>query len=447
VRGVYTNTVPVDAYRGSGRPEATWSNERLIERGARELGLDVVEMRRRNLIARAEFPYAAPGGRIYDCGDPPALLDRLLTVADYAALRREQASLRAKGTLMGIGLAAFVDKAGTGPSGNLAKRGGLHGGWESAIVRVHSDGKVTMFAGSHSHGQGHDITFCQIAADRLGLPIDDIRLLEGDTDQIPFGNGTWGARSASVAGTAIHHAAGKVLDKARRIAAHVLECSEDDLDYARGVFKVRGSNRSMTFAEVADAAYHGAMLPAGCSPGLEVTEFYDPPDTNDPQAMHLAVVEVDGETGAVALRAFYAADDCGVIINPMIVEGQVHGGLAQGIGQALGEHIVYDDSGQLLTASFLDYAMPRASDLPAFHTAFIVTPAPSNPLGVKGASESATIGAPAAIGNAVIDALWHLGVRDIRLPITSETVWRALRDARGRSRCEGAQAIHERQAV
>jgi aerobic carbon-monoxide dehydrogenase large subunit len=447
VRGVYTNTVPVDAYRGSGRPEATWSNERLIERGARELGLDVVEMRRRNLIARAEFPYAAPGGRIYDCGDPPALLDRLLTVADYAALRREQASLRAKGTLMGIGLAAFVDKAGTGPSGNLAKRGGLHGGWESAIVRVHSDGKVTMFAGSHSHGQGHDITFCQIAADRLGLPIDDIRLLEGDTDQIPFGNGTWGARSASVAGTAIHHAAGKVLDKARRIAAHVLECSEDDLDYARGVFKVRGSNRSMTFAEVADAAYHGAMLPAGCSPGLEVTEFYDPPDTNDPQAMHLAVVEVDGETGAVALRAFYAADDCGVIINPMIVEGQVHGGLAQGIGQALGEHIVYDDSGQLLTASFLDYAMPRASDLPAFHTAFIVTPAPSNPLGVKGASESATIGAPAAIGNAVIDALWHLGVRDIRLPITSETVWRALRDARRRSRCEGAQAIHERQAV
>jgi carbon-monoxide dehydrogenase large subunit len=447
VRGVYTNTVPVDAYRGSGRPEATWSNERLIERGARELGLDVVEMRRRNLIGRGEFPYAAPGGRVYDCGDPPALLDRLLTVADYAALRREQASLRAKGTLMGIGLAAFVDKAGTGPSGNLAKRGGLHGGWESAIVRVHSDGKVTMFAGSHSHGQGHDITFCQIAADRLGLPIDDIRLLEGDTDQIPFGNGTWGARSASVAGTAIHHAAGKVLDKARRIAAHVLECSEDDLDYARGVFKVRGSNRSMTFAEVADAAYHGAMLPAGCSPGLEVTEFYDPPDTNDPQAMHLAVVEVDAETGAVALRAFYAADDCGVIINPMIVEGQVHGGLAQGVGQALGEHIVYDDSGQLLTASFLDYAMPRAGDLPAFHTAFIVTPAPSNPLGVKGASESGTIGAPAAIGNAVIDALWHLGVRDITLPITSETVWRALRDARGRSRCEGAQAIHERQAV
>ena len=429
VRGVYTNTVPVDAYRGSGRPEATWTNERLIELGARELGIDVVEMRRRNLISRSEFPYSAPGGRVYDSGDPPALLDRLLTIADYAALRREQAELRGRGVLLGIGLAAFVDKAGTGPSANLAKRGGLHGGWESAIVRVHSDGKVTIFSGSHSHGQGHEITFCQIAADRLGLPIDEIRLVEGDTDQIPFGNGTWGARSASVAGTAVYRAAGKVVDKARRFAAQLLECAEGDVDYGRGTFTVRGTDRAVAFAEVADAAYHGAVLPPGCSPGLEVAEFYDPPDTNDPQAIHLAVVAVDAETGAVQLRALYAADDCGVVINPMIVEGQVHGGLAQGIGQALTERIVYDRaSGQLLTASFLDYGMPRASDLPAFHTTFIATPAPSNPLGVKGASESGAIGAPAAIGNAVIDALWHLGVRDITLPITSETVWRALRD-------------------
>jgi carbon-monoxide dehydrogenase large subunit len=429
VRGVYTNTVPVDAYRGSGRPEATWTNERLIELGARELGIDVVEMRRRNLISRSEFPYSAPGGRVYDSGDPPALLDRLLTIADYAALRREQAGLRGRGVLLGIGLAAFVDKAGTGPSANLAKRGGLHGGWESAIVRVHSDGKVTLLAGSHSHGQGHEITFCQIAADRLGLPIEDLRLVEGDTDQIPFGNGTWGARSASVAGTAVYRAAGKVVDKARRFAAQLLECAEGDVDYRRGTFTVRGTDRAVAFAEVADAAYHGAVLPPGCSPGLEVAEFYDPPDTNDPQAIHLAVVAVDAETGAVRLRALYAADDCGVVINPMIVEGQVHGGLAQGIGQALSERVVYDRaSGQLLTASFLDYGMPRASDLPAFHTTFIATPAPSNPLGVKGASESGAIGAPAAIGNAVIDALWHLGVRDITLPITSETVWRALRD-------------------
>jgi aerobic carbon-monoxide dehydrogenase large subunit len=333
---------------------------------------------------------------------------------------------------MGIGLAAFIDKAGTGPSGNLAKRGGLHGGWESAIVRVHSDGKVTVLAGSHSHGQGHEITFCQIAADRLGLAIEDIDLVEGDTDRIPFGNGTWGARSTSVAGTAIYRACDKVVGKALRVAAQLLECAESDLDYAHGVFKVRGTDRSVGFAEVADTAYHGAMLPPDGEPGLEVTEFYDPPDTNDPQAMHLAVVIVDPETGVVRLRDLYAADDCGVVINPMIVEGQVHGGLAQGIGQALTEHIVYDRaSGQLLTASFMDYGMPRAADLPAFHTTFIATPAPSNPLGVKGGSESGTIGAPAAIGNAVIDALWHLGVRDITLPITSETVWRVLRDARG----------------
>jgi carbon-monoxide dehydrogenase large subunit len=448
VRGVYTNTVPVDAYRGSGRPEASWTNERLIELGARELGIDVVEIRRRNLISRSEFPYSAPGGRVYDSGDPPALLDRLLTIADYAALRREQASLRARGVLLGIGLAAFVDKAGTGPSANLAKRGGLHGGWESAIVRVHSDGKVTLLAGSHSHGQGHEITFCQIAADRLGLPIEDLRLVEGDTDQIPFGNGTWGARSASVAGTAVYRAAGKVVDKARRFAAQLLECAEGDVDYRRGTFTVRGTDRAVAFAEVADAAYHGAVLPPGCSPGLEVAEFYDPPDTNDPQAIHLAVVAVDAETGAVRLRALYAADDCGVVINPMIVEGQVHGGLAQGIGQALTERIVYDRaSGQLLTASFLDYGMPRASDLPAFHTTFIATPAPSNPLGVKGASESGAIGAPAAIGNAVIDALWHLGVRDITLPITSETVWRALSNARPSPRLGEGQTTHEREAV
>src|SRR5215472_16190422 len=415
VRGVYTNTVPVDAYRGSGRPEATWTNERLIERGARELGIDVVEIRRRNLLAAADFPYAAPGGRVYDSGDPSALLDSLLEIADYPALRREQRRLREQGSLMGIGLACFIDKAGTGPSGNLAKRGGLHGGWESAVVRVHSDGKVTLLAGSHSHGQGHEITFCQIAADRLGLPIEHINLVEGDTDRIPFGNGTWGARSLSVAGTAIYRGCDRIIAKARMIAALALECAESDLTYSNGVFVVRGTDRHISFASVADLAYHGAALPADGSldPGLEVTEFYDPPDTNDPQAMHLAVVLVDAETGAVTLRDFFAADDCGVIVNPMIVEGQVHGGLAQGIGQALMEHVVYDASGQLLTASFMDYSMPRAGDLPSFKTTFIETRAPSNPLGVKGGSESGTIGAPAAIGNAVIDALWHLGVRDI----------------------------------
>jgi aerobic carbon-monoxide dehydrogenase large subunit len=431
VRGVYTNTVPVDAYRGSGRPEATWINERLLERGARELGIDVVEIRRRNLVNGREFPYPAPGGRIYDSGNPPALLAKLLSLADYPALRREQVQLRREGILMGIGLACFTDKAGTGPSSSLAKRGGLHGGWESAIVRVHSDGKVTVLAGSHSHGQGHDIAFAQIAADRLGLEIDDIHVIEGDTDLIPFGNGTWGARSTSVAGTAILRGADKILSKARQLAAEVLECSLEDLVYSGGIFRVTGTDRTITFAAIADIAYHGARLPRGFEPGLEVSEFYDPPDTNDPQAMHLAVVIIDPETGFVKLRDFYGADDCGVIVNPMIVEGQIHGGMAQGIGQALMEKIVYDqESAQLLTSSFMDYAMPRASDLPSFHTGFIETPAPSNPLGVKGGSESGAIGAPAAIGNAVIDALWHLGVRDITLPITAETVWRALKEAR-----------------
>jgi carbon-monoxide dehydrogenase large subunit len=432
VRGVYTNTVPVDAYRGSGRPEATWINERLIERGAHELGIDTVEIRRRNLIGRADFPYPAPGGRTYDSGDPPALLDKLLALADYPALRRQQIELRRKGTLMGIGLACFIDKAGTGPSANLAMRGGLHGGWESAIVRVHSDGKVTVLTGSHSHGQGHDITFAQIAADRLKLDIDDICLVEGDTDRIPFGNGTWGARSTSVAGTAIYRASDRIIAKARLIAAEALECAALDIVHERGRFRVHGTDRSIAFTAIAGLAYHGAKLGSDGSlePGLEVTEFYDPPDTNDPQAMHLAVVTVDPDTGSVELRALYGADDCGMIVNPMIVEGQVHGGMAQGVGQALMEQIVYDGDGQLLTGSFMDYAMPRAADLPPFQTCFIETPAPSNPLGVKGGSESGAIGAPAAIGNAVIDALWHLGVRDIGLPITPETVWRALKTGR-----------------
>jgi carbon-monoxide dehydrogenase large subunit len=429
VRGVYTNTVPVDAYRGSGRPEATWTNERLIERAAHELGIDAVEMRRLNLIGRTDFPYPAPGGRTYDSGDPPALLEKLLALADYPALRKQQLELRRQNILMGIGLACFIDKAGTGPSANLAMRGGLHGGWESAIVRVHSDGKVTVLAGSHSHGQGHDITFAQIAADRLKLDIDDIRLVEGDTDRIPFGNGTWGARSVSVAGTAIYRASDRIIAKARSTAAEALECAEPDIVHERGRFRVHGTDRSIGFAAIADLAYHGVKLGEDGSPGLEVTEFYDPPDTNDPQAMHLAVVIVDPDTGAVELRALYGADDCGMIVNPMIVEGQVHGGMAQGVGQALMEHVVYDRDGQLLTGSFMDYAMPRAADLPSFHTGFIATPAPSNPLGVKGGSESGTIGAPAAIGNAVIDALWHRGVRDIALPITPETVWRALKTA------------------
>jgi carbon-monoxide dehydrogenase large subunit len=433
VRSVYTNTVPIDAYRGSGRPEATWVNERLLENGARELGIDVVEIRRRNLLQAAHFPYKTPVGRTYDSGDPPALLERLVEKANYGALRREQEELRSKGVLMGIGLAAFLDKSGTGPSRQLSTKGGLHGGFESATVRVHSDGKVTVYSGSHSHGQGHSITFAQIAADRLGLPIADIEVRQGDTDQVPYGNGTWGSRSVSVGGTAIYRASERIITKARRLAAHLLDCDVEAITYEEGLFSSAGKNRSLTFAEVADAAYHGANYPddPGFEPGLETTIFYDPPDLNDPQAMHLAVVLVDKRTGRVKVREYYTVDDCGNIVNPMIVEGQVHGGLAQGIGQAMMEHVVYEKgTGQLLSGTFMDYAMPRSTDMPPLTSDFLCTPAPSNPLGVKGGSETGTIGPPATIGNAVVDALWHLGVRHVELPITPYAVWQALRAAR-----------------
>jgi len=436
VRGAYTNTVPIDAYRGSGRPEATFVNERLLENGAREMGMDVVEIRHKNLIPFEGFPYQTQVGRIYDSGDPPALFKKLLDLADYPKLRDEQKRLRDEGVLMGIGIACFLDKSGTGSSRNLATKGGLHGGYESASVRMHSDGKVTVFSGSHSHGQGHDTAFCQIAADVLGLPIDDIELVQGDTDRVPFGNGTWGSRSASVGGPAIVFAAEKVRDKAKRLSAHVLECAEEDVDFSEGVFSVRGTDRSITFAEVADISYHASNLPpdGSVSPGLEETVFYEPSDTNDPQAMHLVVVIVDEGTGKVTVRDYFTSDDCGRIINPMIVEGQVHGGLAQGIGQAMMEHVIYDDDGggQLLAGSFMDYAMPRASDMPQnlYLTFLEDIPCPSNLLGVKGGSETGTIGPPAAIGNAVVDALWHLGVRHVELPLNSQNVWRAITMAR-----------------
>jgi carbon-monoxide dehydrogenase large subunit len=429
VRGVYTNTVPIDAYRGSGRPEATLVNERLLENGARELGIDVVEMRRRNLVPKEAFPYKTPVGRVYDSANPPALLDKLIEVSGYAALCEEQKRRRAAGELVGIGLAAFLDKSGTGPSATLATKGGMHGGYESAIVRAHSDGRVTIFSGSHSHGQGHDTAFCQVAADRLGLPLEHISLVQGDTDSVPFGNGTWGSRSLSVGGIAIYKAADKVIDKAKRIAAHMLECATADLDYAAGTFTVIGTNKRVTFEHVCDAAYHGANCPTGpdFEPGLEATVFYDPPDTNDPSAMHLAMVGIDPRTWRVTILGYYTSDDAGTIVNPMIVEGQVHGGLGQGIGQAMMEEVAYDpESAQLLTGNFMDYAMPRAVDMPPLKTGYICTPAPSNPLGVKGGSETGTIGPPAAVGNAIIDALWHLGVRHVDPPYTPHAVWKAV---------------------
>ena len=430
VRAVYTHTTPVDAYRGAGRPECLYVVERLLENGARELEIDVCELRQRNLIQADQFPYTTATAVTYDSGDLPNLLTKLTILADYDGLRAEQRQLRARGILMGIGMAGFVDCAGAGPSKVIAAQGARMGFWDVANVRVHPAGKVSVFCGSHSHGQGHATTYSQIVADRLGCPIDDIAIIEGDTDRIPFGLGTWASRSISVIGTAIAQSLDRIVEKSRELAAHLLECGVEDVEFADGEFIVTGTDRGLAFTDVVHAAYSGASYPDGFELGLDETVFYDPANYNFPSAFHICTVLVDGETGAVTLRDYFAADDVGRVINPSIVEGQIHGGLAQGIGQALMENCAYDPaSGQLLTGSFMDYAMPRAADMPSIALTGQETLAPDNPLGVKGAGESGTIGAPAAVANAVVDALWHLGVCHIEMPLIASGVWRAIKDA------------------
>jgi carbon-monoxide dehydrogenase large subunit len=370
-------------------------------------------------------------GTVYDSGNLPGLLAKIKELTGYEGLRREQERLRAQGVLMGIGLGCFFDIGGFGPSQLCAKWGGRMGWWESASLRVHPSGKATLFCGTHSHGQAHATTFSQIAADRLGIPMEDIEVVEGDTDRIPFGLGTYASRSLTLAGPAILKAADRVIEKGARLAAHLLECSQDDLDYGEGSYRVRETNRHLSFQDVARAAYMGASYPEGFELGLEETSFYDPEDFNYPSGIHLCVVLVDPETGSVRIRDYAAVDDVGTVINPMVVEGQVHGGIAQGVGQALMEHVVYDgESGQLLTGSFMDYCMPRADDLPSIAHGFQETPCPTNPLGAKAVGECGTIGAPATVANAVVDALWHLGVRHVDMPITPMRVWNAIREAR-----------------
>ncbi|MGE0803159.1 MAG: xanthine dehydrogenase family protein molybdopterin-binding subunit [Lautropia sp.] len=427
VRGVYTNTVPTDAYRGAGRPEATYVVERLVETGARQLGLDIAEIRRRNFIRSGDFPYVSALGMRYDSGNYEGLLELLLKLSDYQGLRAFQRQARQQGRLFGLGMSGFIDSSGGSPSRIAAAMGRRAANWDNALVRVHPTGKITVFCGAHSHGQGHATTFAQIVADRIGCSTDDVDVVEGDTDRIPYGHGTFGSRSLSVVGVAIAQATEKVVDKGRRIAAHRLECSEADLRFERGNYRVPGTDLALSFGEVVRAAHHMDNYPDGLEPGLEAASFYDPPGRNVPAAMHLCAVEVDRETGFVTIRDLWAADDVGRVINPMIVEGQVHGGLAQGIGQALMESVVYDADGQLLTGSFMDYSMPRAVDLPAFKTARQETPSPDNMLGVKGAGESGTIGAPAAVVNAVIDALAPLGIHHLDMPLTPMRVWAAMR--------------------
>jgi carbon-monoxide dehydrogenase large subunit len=432
VRAVFTNTVPVDAYRGAGRPEATYVLERLVDQAARELGMDRAEIRRRNFIAPDQFPYATPVALEYDSGNYPATLETALGRSRYAGFEERRAEARHRGKLRGIGLSTYIEACGIAPSAVAGALGARAGLYESAIVRVHPTGSVTVFTGSHSHGQGHETTFAQVVADRLGVSTDQVEIVHGDTAKSAFGMGTYGSRSIAVGGSALAKALQKVVDKGKKIAAHLLEASESDIEFRDGKFAVVGTDRAKTLGEVALTAYIPHKYPAGLEPGLEETAFYDPKNFTFPSGCHVCEVEIDPETGVVEVVSFTAVDDVGRVINPMIVEGQVHGGVAQGIGQALLEGCLYDESnGQLLSGSFLSYTMPRAGDLPSYDVVTQETPCPHNPLGVKGVGEVGAIGAPAAVMNAVVDALAHLGVRHVDMPATPERVWRAIRSAKG----------------
>jgi len=428
VTGVFTNTSPVDAYRGAGRPEATYVVERLVETAAREMGIDPPEIRRRNFIR--SFPYATPVGLTYDTGDYEAHLSRALELADVAGFAQRKAKSAAKGLLRGLGYSCYIEACGIAPSNIAGALGARAGLFEAGEVRVHPTGKVTVFTGSHSHGQGHETTFAQVVADKLGIPMDDVDIVHGDTGKIPFGMGTYGSRSLAVGGTAIVKAVDKVIAKGRKIAAHLLEASDADVEFENGVFKVAGTDKSVPFASVSLAAYVPHNYPLDkLEPGLNENAFYDPTNFTFPSGSYVCEVEVDPETGAVRVDRFTAVDDFGNVVNPMIVEGQVHGGLAQGLGQALLEHGIYDpQSGQLLTGSYMDYAMPRADDLPAFAVETVKgTPCTHNPLGVKGCGEAGAIGSPPALINSVCDAI---GVRELPMPATPQTVWNAIRAAK-----------------
>ena len=433
VWGMLTNTAPVDAYRGAGRPEATYLLERIVDRAARQLRLDPAELRRRNFIPPFTdgTPYQTPVAFAYDSGDYEPALRRALELAGYEQARREQAAGRQKGRHLGIGLSTYIEACGPAPSAVAGSLGAGAGLWESGQVRVHPAGSVTVYTGSHSHGQGHETTFAQVVADQLGIPMEQVEVVHGDTAQIPFGMGTYGSRSACVGGSAIVRCLDKIKEKGRRIAAHLLEASEQDLDFKDGAWSVRGSpDRKKAWGEVALMAYLAHNIPQGMEPGLEATSFYDPVNFTFPFGAHVAIVEVDVETGAVKLLKYVAVDDVGRVINPMIVDGMVHGGIAQGVGQALWEHGVYADDGQLLSATMLDYAMPKADGLPSYTTDRTVTPSPINPLGVKGAGETGTIASTPAVANAVIDALAPFGVAHLDLPLTPQKIWKAVAAAK-----------------
>ncbi len=422
VKAVFTNTSPVDAYRGAGRPEATYVVERIVEQAARDLKMDPAALRRQNFIT--EFPYATPVGLTYDTGDYAAHLDKVLENADVAGFPARKAESAAQGKLRGLGYSCYIEACGLAPSNIAGALGARAGLYEAGEVRVDPTGTVTVFTGSHSHGQGHETSFAQVVAAKLGIPVENIEIVHGDTGRVPFGMGTYGSRSLAVGGTAIVKAVDKIIAKGKKIAAHLLEAADTDIEFENGVFKVAGTDKSVPFGSVSLAAYVPHNYPLDkLEPGLNESAFYDPSNFTYPAGSYVCEVEVDPETGKTRVERFTAVDDFGNIVNPMIVEGQVHGGVAQGLGQAMMEGCVYDtESGQLLTGSLMDYAMPRAVDLPNIDVSNVVTPCTHNPLGVKGCGEAGAIGTPPAFINALTDAL---GIREIAMPATAERVWRA----------------------
>ncbi len=428
VKAVFTNTVPVDAYRGAGRPEATFQLERVVDKAARELGVDPVELRRQNFIT--EFPYQTPVAVEYDTGDYNATMDRLLEMIDRDGFAARRADSESRGKMRGLGINSYIEACGIAPSALVGQLGARAGLYESATVRVNATGGLVVMTGSHSHGQGHETSFAQVVSDMIGIPDDQVEIVHGDTDRSPMGMGTYGSRSLAVGGSAIVRATEKIIAKAKKIASHLMEASEEDIELKDGAFTVAGTDKSVAWGDVTLAAYVPHNYPLEeLEPGLEETAFYDPNNFTYPAGAYACEVEVDPETGKVEVLAFAAADDFGNVVNPMIVEGQVHGGLAQGIGQALLENCAYDEEGQLLSASYMDYAMPRAHDFPMFAVDHSCqTPCTHNPLGVKGCGEAGAIGSPPSVVNAVIDALQSGGhdVAHIDMPLTPARVWHAM---------------------
>ncbi|MFQ6012067.1 MAG: xanthine dehydrogenase family protein molybdopterin-binding subunit [Thermoplasmata archaeon] len=430
VTGVFTNTTPTDTYRGAGRPEALYAVERIVDILARKLDMDPVEIRRKNFISPDAFPYQVPTGLAYDSGNYPGTLEKALKILDYDEFRTEQAKARKEGRLLGIGFSTYVELCGLAPS-PIATATGFQGGlWGSSVCRMLPTGKVSVFTGAHPHGQGEETTFAQIAADELGVPVEDVDIIHGDTDMTPMGMGTYGSRTQPVEGGSVALSARKVVAKAKKIAAHLLEARAEDLAFEAGKFYVKGApDKAKTIQEVAFASYMAQSLPEGVEPILEATTFYDPENFVFPFGAHIATVEVDPETGEVEILRYVAVDDCGTIINPQIVEGQVHGGVLQGVAQALWEEARYDEDGNLLTGSFTEYMVPTALESPKLEVDHTVTPSPHNPVGAKGVGETGTIAASETIINAVVDALVPYGVVHLDMPATPEKVWRLIQGA------------------